>query len=115
MITILRESDVPKSFGEKVSEFASRPPQPVLRFKDEPWWEGNSLVFNLRNGTLFPLLYGVYVEADGDYAERTDHIGPFSTDLWRLTFDSRPSKVEIKVGLLPFEIQTDRRVITDGL
>lgn len=112
MITILQESDFPKSFAQKVSEFLARPPQPVLRFKDEPRWEGNSLVFNLRNGTFFPLLYGVYVEADGDYAERTDHIGPFSTDLWRLTFDRRPAKVSIKVGLVPFEIRTDRRVVT---
>ena len=112
MLTMLRENDVPKSLGAKVSEFFARPPQPLLRFKDEPWWEGNTLHFKLRNGLPLPLLYGVYVKADGSYAEGTDFMHPFSTDLWRLTFDHRPSKVEIKVGLVPLEIQTDRRVVT---
>ena len=112
MIQLLRESDIPKTFKQKVAEFAARPPQPILRFRDEPRWEDNTLHFNLRNGLPLPLLYGIYVEADGDYAEKTDHMHAFSTDSWCLTFDRRPAKVQIKVGLVPWEIQTDRRVVT---
>ena len=85
MITILRENDAPKSFREKVAEFLARPPMPFIRFHGEPWWEGNTLRFRLRNGLPLDMLYGVYVKGDdGDYAERPDHIGPFSTDLWQL-------------------------------
>ena len=111
MLLELIESDTPKTFGEKVSEFIARPPQPILRFRGEPRWEGNTLHFSLRGGVPLPLFYGVYVEADGDYAEKTDHMHPFSTDNWRLTFSSKPSKVSIRVGLVPWEILTDRRVL----
>ena len=111
MITAVRESDSPKSLGERVSEFMSRPPQPILRFKDEPWWEGNTLHFKIRGGLPIPLFYGVYVEANGNYSEKTDHMHPFSTDVWSLTFDRRPSTVKIKLGIVPFEILTDRMEI----
>ncbi|GAJ21660.1 unnamed protein product, partial [marine sediment metagenome] len=47
------------------------------------------------------------------YIEKTDHIGPFSTDDWRLTLDSTgPAVVEIRVGLIPFEFLLDRTQIT---
>jgi len=64
-------------------------------------------------GLPIPLLYGVYVtirqNSSVEYISETDHIGPFSTDNWRLTLDSdERSDVEIRAGLVPFEILTDR-------
>ncbi|GAH67002.1 unnamed protein product [marine sediment metagenome] len=32
VLILLRESDRPKSLGEKIAEALSKPPQPVLRF-----------------------------------------------------------------------------------
>ena len=116
MILELVEFDRPKSIGEKLAEYLARPPQPVLRFHQYSAEGGNGarqLLFSVRNGTPLPLLYGVYVNAayDGytEYAEKTDHIGPLSTDDWRLTLDSNePAQLDIRLGLVPFEIQTDR-------
>ena len=116
MILELVEIDRPKSIGEKLAEYLARPPQPVLRFyqyADEGGNAGRQILFSVRNGLPLPLLYGVYVNAayDGytDYAEKSDHIGPFSTDDWRLTLDSNePAQLDIRLGLVPFEIQTDR-------
>lgn len=114
---LLRESDRPKSVGEKISEFLARPPQPILRFYGEPGTQltdgKRHIIFSVRNGLPLPLLYGIYVEVGyngfTDYVEKTDHIGPFSIDDWRLTMDTtRPAQVEIRVGLIPFEILTDR-------
>lgn len=104
----LIERDVPETFRERLSQYLARPPQPILRFLGAQRWEGSTFVFSLRNGLPIPLLYGVYVEADGDYREATDHIGPFGTDEWSVIFDRRPSKVSVKLGLVPFEVQTDR-------
>ena len=108
MIVDLIESDVPRTFKYKLAEYLARPPQPVLRFYGLHSWEGNALKFQVRNGLPLPVLYGIYVEADGDYREVTDHIGPFSTDRWKVVFDQRPSKASIKLGLVPFEIQADK-------
>ncbi|GAI40840.1 unnamed protein product [marine sediment metagenome] len=117
---LLRESDRPKSLGEKIAEALSKPPMPVLRFYGDFSTEmadgKRHLLFAVRNGMPLPLFYGIYVRTSydsfTDYAEKTDHIGPFSTDNWRLTFDTtEPSQVEIRVGLLPFEILTDKAQI----
>ena len=117
---VLKEVDRPKSLGEKISEYLARPPQPILRFYGDFSTElANSkkhLLFAVRNGLPLPLLYGIYVKATYDsfvdYIEKTDHIGPFSIDNWRLTLDSdRPAQVEIRAGLVPFEIVTDRAKI----
>lgn len=117
---ILRESDRPKSFGEKIAEYMARPPQPILRFYGDFGTEvsngGKHLLFAVRNGLPLPLLYGIYVQVSHDsfseYIEKTDHIGPFSIDDWRLTLDTtEPAEVEIRVGILPFEILTDRAEI----
>ena len=114
---LLREVDKPKSLGEKISEYLARPPQPILKFYGDFSTETSNgkkhLLFAVRNGLPLPLLYGIYVKASydslTDYIEKTDHIGPFSTDNWRLTVDtSAPAVVEIRVGLVPFELMTDR-------
>ena len=117
---LLRESDRPKSLGEKIAEALGRPPMPILRFYGDFSTEmANSkrhLLFAVRNGLPLPLFYGIYVRTSynsfTDYAEKTDHIGPFSIDDWRLTLDTtEPSQIEIRVGLLPFEILTDHAQI----
>jgi len=114
---LLRESDRPKSFGEKLAEYLARPPQPILRFygdfKTEESDDKRHLLFAVRNGLPLPLLYGIYVRAEYnssvDYIEKTDHIGTFSIDNWRLTLDTlEPAVVEMRVGLIPLEIMTDR-------
>ncbi len=114
---LLREADRPKSLGEKIAEALSRPPMPVLRFYGDFGTEiadgKRHLLFAVRNGLPLPLFYGIYVRTSHnsftDYVEKTDHIGPFSTDDWRLTLDtSGPAQVEIRVGLVPFEILTDK-------
>lgn len=113
MMLILKESDRPKTLGEKISEYVARPPQPILRFYGHFSTEGADgrrvLHFAVRNGLPFPLLYGIYVEADGEYVEKTDHIGPFGIDNWILDMESKgESLVDIRVGILPFEILTDK-------
>ena len=120
MILELVEVDRPKGLGEKIAEFLAKPPQPVLRFYGDISTElanGRHLLFAVRNGLPLPLLYGIYVRASydslTDYIEKTDHIGPFSTDDWRLTLDTTdPAVVRIRVGLIPFEIMTDKAQIT---
>ena len=114
---LLREVDRPKTLGEKISEYLAKPPQPVLRFYGDFATETadgkRHLHFAVRNGTPLPLLYGIYVKAGADYIEKSDHIGPFSTDNWRLTIDNiQPTVVEIRLGLVPVEILTDRVQIT---
>jgi len=114
----LSEVDAPKSLGEKLSEYLARPPQPLLRFYGEIGTEQSSegviLVFSVRNGLPLPLMYGVYVNINyvgggKDYISETDHIGPFSTDNWRLLIgNSTPANVIIELGLTPFEIKTDK-------
>lgn len=117
MITILKESDRPKSFGKKISEYLARPPQPVLKFYGDFTTELSDskrhILFAVRNGLPLPILYGIYVEARydsfADYSEKTDHIGPFSTDNWRLTIDTiAPAQIELRVGLVPMEILLDK-------
>jgi len=114
---LLREVDRPKSLGEKISEYLAKPPQPLLKFYGDFSTEVTNgkkhLLFAVRNGIPLPLLYGIYAEAryDGftDYIEKTDHIGPFSTDDWRLTLDTtEPAQIKLRVGLVPLEILTDR-------
>ena len=88
MLLTLVEVDRPKTLGEKISEFLARPPQPILRFYGDFSTETTNgkrhLLFAVRNGLPLPLLYGIYARASYnslvDYAEKTDHIGPFSTD-----------------------------------
>jgi len=113
----LVEVDRPKTFGEKISEYLARPPQPILRFYGDFSTEISNgkrhLLFAVRNGLPLPLLYGIYAKATYDsfvdYIEKTDHIGPFSTDDWRLTLDTTaPAQIELVVGLVPVEIRTDR-------
>ena len=118
---LLREVDKPKSLGEKISEYLARPPQPILKFYGDFSTElangKKHLLLAVRNGVPLPLLYGIYVkvryDSFTDHIEKTDHIGPFSTDDWRLTVDTTaPAVIEIRVGLVPFEIMTDRVQIT---
>jgi len=110
---ILKESDRPKSLGEKIAEALGRPPMPVLRFYGDFATEVGDgkrhVLFAVRNGMPLPLFYGLYIKADAEYIEKTDHIGPWSVDNWRLTLDRvEPVQVEIRVGLLPFEILLDK-------
>ena len=120
---MLRESDKPKTISEKLSEYLARPPQPILRFygdfSTELFDRGRHVLFAVRNGLPLPLLYGIYVRTKynsfADYIEKTDHIGPFSTDNWRLTLDTvEPAVIEMRVGLVPFEILTDRAEVVVG-
>lgn len=113
----LVESDRPRTLAEKIAEYLARPPQPILKFygglKTQTSDGRRHILFSVRNGLPIPLLYGIYAEvtynSSKDYISETDHIGPFSTDNWRLTIDNeRPSSVNIRVGLVPFEIMTDR-------
>ena len=117
MFLKLVEVDRPKSLGEKIAEYLAKPPVPILRFyggfSTEVTNSKKHLLFAVRNGVLLPLFYGIYVRTSydsfTDYIEKIDHIGPWSTDDWRLTLDTpEPSQVEIRVGILPFEIMTDR-------
>ena len=113
---LLREADRPKSLGEKIAEYVAKPPKPILRFYGNFSTEGADgrrvLHFAVRNGLPLPLFYGIYVESNAEYLEKTDHIGPFSVDNWRITLDSEePASVEIRVGLVPFEILTDQAKI----
>lgn len=117
MILDLVEVDRPKTIGGKIAEYLARPPQPVLKFYGDFGSETTDgkrhILFAVRNGVPLPLLYGIYVEAGydsfTDYIEKTDHIGPFSTDNWRLTLDTtQPAQVTMRIGLVPFEIVTDR-------
>ncbi len=114
---LLRESDRPKSLGEKIAEYVARPPQPILRFYGDFSTEASDgrrvLHFAVRNGLPLPLFYGIYVEANAEYIEKTDHIGPFSIDNWILDMENKAeSLVDIRVGLLPFEILTDKARLT---
>jgi len=120
VILELVEIDRPKSLGEKIAEYLARPPQLLLRFygdfSSEVTDGKRHLLFAVRNGLPLPLLYGIYVEARydslADYAEKTDHIGPFSVDDWRLTLDTTsPAQIELRVGLVPVEILMDRAQI----
>ena len=124
MISILKEIDRPKTFGEKLSEYLAHPPQPILRFYGNFSTETTNgrrhILFAVRNGLPLPLLYGIYARAVydtfTDYAEKTDHVGPFSTDNWRLTLDTISlAQIELRVGLIPFEILTDRVQIAAGV
>jgi len=119
-LILLRESDRPKSLGESISQFLARPPMPVLRFYGDFATEiangKRHLLFAVRNGLPLPLFYGIYIKAtynsSADYIEKTDHIGPFSVDDWRLTLENtEPAQVEIRVGLLPWEILLDKAQI----
>lgn len=114
---LLKEIDRPKSIGEKIAEYLARPPQPVLRFygdfSSEVTDGERHILFAVRNGVPLPLLYGIYVrvtyDSFVDYIEKTDHIGPFSTDNWRLTLDTTsPAQIELRAGIVPLEILTDR-------
>ena len=114
---LLRESDRPKSLGEKIAEYVARPPRPILRFYGNFSTDGADgrrvLHFAMRNGLPLPLFYGIYVEADGEYLEKTDHIGPWSIDNWILDMENKAeSQVDIRVGILPFEILTDKARVT---
>lgn len=120
MILSLVEADRPKALGEKIAEFLARPPLPILKFYGDFSTETANgkrhILFAVRNGLPVPLLYGIYVRASydsfADYVEKTDHIGPFSIDNWRLTLENiEPAEVEIRVGLVPWEILTDKAQI----
>jgi len=117
VILELIEVDKPRTIGEKIAEYLARPPQPILKFYGDFSSEvsnGNRhVLFAVRNGLPLPLLYGIYVKASynsfADYIEKTDHIGPWSTDNWRLTLDIiSPAQIELRVGLVPLEVLTDR-------
>ena len=117
MILELVEIDKPKLADQWLSQFLARPPQPVLRFYGDFSSEvadgRRHILFAIRNGLPLPLLYGIYAKASydsfTDYIEKTDHIGPWSVDDWRLTLDTtKPAQIELRVGLVPFEISTDR-------
>ena len=114
---LLRESDRPKSLGEKIAEYMAKPPQPILRFYGDFSTEGSDgrrvLHVAVRNGLPLPLFYGIYVEANSEYIEKNDHIGPWSIDNWILDMESKgESQVDIRVGVLPFEILTDKARLT---
>ncbi|GAI60154.1 unnamed protein product, partial [marine sediment metagenome] len=70
MILELLEVDRPKTIGEKLAEYLSRPPQPILKFygdfSSEVTDGERHLLFAVRNGLPLPLLYGIYVEARYD-------------------------------------------------
>ena len=48
-----------------------------------------------------------------EYLEKTDHIGLSSIDDWLLDMGKKgESQVDIRVGVLPFEILTDKARLT---
>jgi len=121
LILELIEVDRPKTLGEKLAEYLAKPPQPILKFYGDFSTEVTNgkrhILFAVRNGLPLPLLYGIYAKVDydsfTDYIEKTDHIGPWSTDDWRLTLDTTgPAVIEIQVGLVPFEFLLDKAQIT---
>lgn len=121
MILELIESDSPKTFGEKVAEYTASPPKPILKFygsaRKEVAMAKRNIFFSVRNGTPLPLLYSITAEAIynrfHDYCRKTDHIGPFSVDDWRLTLDNiEPAQLKLIVGLVPFEIETDTMMLS---
>ena len=116
MILQLVEIDKPKTLGEKIAEYASSPPKPVFKFygpiRTETGPAKKYILFAVRNGTPLPLLYSITAEAKyngfTDYCRKDDHIGPFSTDNWRLTIETvGPAQLKLVAGLVPFEIETD--------
>jgi len=78
-LILLRESDRPKSLGEKIAEALSRPPMPILKFYGDFRTEmadgKRHLLFAVRNGMPLPLFYGIYVRTSydsfTDYVEKT--------------------------------------------
>ena len=115
MIIEIVENDTPRDVKTKLAEYLARPPQPVLRFYGKHNWEGSTFKFSVRNGMPIPLMYGVYIIAGGDYRGATDHIGPFSTDNWKLEVDNTNlANVVIQLGLIPFEIKTDKVEVRIG-
>ena len=113
----LYESDSPRSFNSKLAEYTAKPAWPSIRFlKDQisviTQPSGKRIEFAVRSGLPIPLVYTIYVEAmRGDKSEKIhtyDHIGPISTDDWVLEIEEwEPEKVEMKVGIEPWEIGTD--------
>lgn len=120
MILKLLEVDKPQTLGEKIAKYLARPPQPILKFYGDFSTETANgkrhLFFTVRNGVPLPLLYGIYIKASYnssvDYIEKTDHIGPFGVDGWRLTLDTTsPAQIELRIGIVPLEILCDRTLV----
>jgi len=118
---LLKESDKPKNLGAKIAEYAASPPKPVLKFygpiHKEVDMAKRNIFFSVRNGTPLPLLYSITAEVIynrfHDYRRMDDHIGPFSTDNWRLTLDNiEPAQLKLIAGLVPFEIETDTMMMS---
>ncbi len=118
MAMMLRESDSPRTFASKLAEYVQKPAWPTPKFlKDQirvsPMPNGGRrLDFAVRQGSPFPLIYTITACAEnaGLFEELVDfdHIGPFSTDDWVLEItDWTPEIVVLKVGIEPFEFQTD--------
>lgn len=118
MAMMLRESDSPRTFASKLAEYVQKPAWPTPKFlKDQIRVSrmpngGRRLDFAVRQGSPFPLIYTITAcaENEGLFEELVDfdHIGPFSTDDWVLEItDWTPEIVVLKVGIEPFEFQTD--------
>jgi hypothetical protein len=118
MAMMLRESDSPRTFASKIAEYVQKPAWPTPKFlKDQVKVSpmpngGRRLDFAIRQGTPFPIIYNITARAENDqhFEELVDfdHVGPFSTDDWVLEITGwTPEIVVLKVGIEPFEFQTD--------
>ena len=119
---LLRESDKPRTFESKVAEYVQKPAWPVPKILKDQIKVSNMLrggrrvEFAIRQGAPMPFIYTVLARVEGgnQFEELVDydHIGPFSTDDWTLEITGwEPRQLTLRVGIEPFEIQTDRVVI----
>ena len=78
----------------------------------ESLWNPDVLWEEMRRRYL-KAAYGRHAAFADEYLEKTDHIGPFSIDDWILDMGNKAeSQVDIRVGILPFEILTDKARVT---
>lgn len=123
MTLVLIESDRPRTLSSKLAEYVQKPARPKLVFlKDQIKTSripsgGKRVEFAIRQGSPFPIIYSVLARANNDRGlfEQLidyDHIGPFSTDDWVLEILGwEPDTVVLRLGIEPFEFQTDEVTI----
>lgn len=112
---------MPKRVPREFSRFFAHPSRPRFVFApDIELEEGPEQVhvkFSVLNHLPTPIFYSVstevFTEGLKEYSHEVNFIWPLCRDDWRLTLDkqSAPRQVELRLGLQPFEVCTDRKVI----